>query len=451
MAREENSDSASQASRPMERKADGSGYPLETEAENDASDTGCMERASNALSTLVPAGSMAATIFSTAATCLGGGILGLPSAFSCVGAVAGNIWLFVIALVSVYSLRCLAITAERVKKNSYEQLASCLLGRGCTYLVGALRLVQCLGAMIAYVTSIGNLLEPILDGANAPDSLMTDPGFRLMQALLWVLFFFPLTLFRDVNNLRYVSTVAIMGMLFFTVCVFAHFCEKGKGEDIDMFRSGNIAISGVGVFVFTYGCQVNSIEIYYEMKKPSATRFTICATISMIVCASLYVIAGLFGYLEFGNSVGSSILLRYDPIHEPQMLISYIMVFIKLATSYGLFGNACRSAILVSLGMDPKTVSMWKHLLCTVVVGVATLLSGLFIPDVNTVFGFVGGVCGGMLGFILPALFILYAGDFTLKSVGVFTYFAVFLMLIGGVAAVVFSTGATIYDTFPHD
>ncbi|EPY33679.1 hypothetical protein STCU_02087 [Strigomonas culicis] len=86
------------------------------------------------------------------------------------------------------------------------------------------------------------------------------------------------------------------------------------------------------------------------------------------------------------------------------------------------------------------------HLLIISAIGAVTLLLGLFIPAINTVFNFAGSICGSFLSFINPALFVMYAGDFTRKKVGLFMWLTAHLLLVIGVTALVFGTGATIYS-----
>jgi len=213
-----------------------------------------------------------------------------------------------------------------------------------------------------------------------------------------------------------------------------------------LVQTGNTAILGIGVFIFSFMCQINVLEIYYEMRPRSVSRFTLCACISMTICGVLYYITGIFGYLDFGSLVESSILLHYKPLDEPQVLLSYIGVFVKICASFGLLNNACRSALFPLVGWNPYTVVYWKYLCGATVLAVLALLLGIFIPNVNTVFNFTGGVCGGGIGFILPALFIMYSGDWSLRTVGFVNYVCTHLLLVGGIVALVFGTSATIYS-----
>ncbi|KPI83170.1 amino acid permease (AAT11) [Leptomonas seymouri] len=92
-------------------------------------------------------------------------------------------------------------------------------------------------------------------------------------------------------------------------------------------------------------------------------------------------------------------------------------------------------------------IPFWKHLTVVMVLSVTSLLCGLFIPNINTVFGFAGAISGGFLAFVFPALFVMYSGNFSVAQMGWFTYLNTYLLLLCGVIGIVFGTGGTIYET----
>lgn len=394
---------------------------------------------------IIPPGSVLATVASIGATCIGGGILGVPSALADTGVVEGMMWLAAMGLACAFSLRLLAISSERTGQHSFEQLSMALLGKPGLYLVAVMRFINCLGSMTAYVVSISDLISPIID--QKTDYFASHPQYlRMIQAALWLCFMFPVTIPRKFNQLRYVSTAGVSCMIFFSFCVMAHFFQFGMSSDISLFKGGTGSMRGMGVFMFAYVCQVNVVELYSEMSNRSINKFTTTACCAAAVIFTLYSMTGIFGYLEFGNTIGSSILLRYNPLKEPQMLVSFCGVFVKLCASYGLYGNSARGAVYRAFHVEPKAVAFWKHFLITAGLTLITLLLGLFIPNVNTVFHFVGGLCGGFLSFILPALFVMYTGNWSLQTMGIVHYVLVYMMLFMGVVGVVFGTATTIYD-----
>lgn len=405
----------------------------------------CCGRFCYRASHIIPTGSILATVASVGATCIGGGILGVPSALADTGLIEGMMWLAAMGLACAFSLRLLAIASDKTGQHSFEQLALALLGKPGLYLVAIMRFINCLGSMTAYVVSISDLIEPIINQKTT--YFETHPQyFRMIQAALWLCCMFPVTLPRKFNQLRYVSTAGVSCMIFFSFCVMAHFIQYGMSDDVSLFKGGIGSMKGMGVFMFAYVCQVNVVELYSEMSNRSIERFTTAAMLSAGVIFSLYTMTGMFGYLEFGNNIGPSILLCFNPLKEPQMMVSFCGVFVKLCASYGLYGNAARGAVYRVFRIEPKFVPFWKHFLITAGITLITLLLGLFIPNVNTVFHFVGGLCGGFLSFILPALFVMYAGNWKLSTVGIVHYVLVYLMLYMGVVGVVFGTATTIYS-----
>eukprot|EP00796_Vickermania_ingenoplastis_P009410 gene9410-biopygen5876 len=63
-------------------------------------------------------------------------------------------------------------------------------------------------------------------------------------------------------------------------------------------------------------------------------------------------------------------------------------------------------------------------------------------------FGLVGSLCGGFIGFLFPALFWMYCGEWSLRTVGIWNYIGTYIMIVSGVIAITFGTVSTIYASF---
>ncbi|CCW65408.1 unnamed protein product [Phytomonas sp. EM1] len=402
------------------------------------------------LSTIVPSGGMISTIFSVAATSVGSGIMGLPAAFNSTGIIIAIVYLIVITAETVYSMRLLAQTAEKNKLRSYEEL-SVLLHPKAYIVVSILRVLNTLSGSIAFVVTLGDLLKPILESIDGtPPFLLKTTGRKLLQVGFWLVFMFPFAFSRKFNTLRYASIFGISFMFYLIIVVIVHYFMNGFKADppvhTNLTNTGNAALDGMGVFIFVYMCQINCLEIYFEMTKRSIRRFTLCISISLIFCGLLYFATGLFGYLDFGDAVTGSILHHYNPIKEPQIFVCYVGIFFKICVSFGILNNTCRCALFPLFGWDPQTVSTKKHVIGSAGLAFLALILGIAVPNITMVCGLSGGICGGTIGFMLPALFIMYSGNWNLKSVGIINYVSTYLVLLGGVVALVFSTASSIYS-----
>jgi amino acid permease len=263
-------------------------------------------------------------------------------------------------------------------------------------------------------------------------------------------FMLPLCLPKEINTLRYFSSVAIGFVVYFVIAMVIHSAMHGLQEHprpkVKAFNTGNTAIGGLSTFLFSFISQLNAMEVAGEMYKFSVMRMTIASTIGVMICFTLYLFAGIFGYLDFGDKVTGSALKMYNPIDDKMMGVGYGGLMLKLCVGYGLHMIPVRDAIYHVFQTDVHHMAWWKNACVCALMASLSMICGLFVPRVKVVFGLVGGFAGGFIGYIYPALMYMYAGNWTFSTVGWFHYFSTYLLLIVGVIGVVWGTAAAIYD-----
>lgn len=79
-----------------------------------------------------------------------------------------------------------------------------------------------------------------------------------------------------------------------------------------------------------------------------------------------------------------------------------------------------RDSVVMALGYraDENPVADWLSSTIAGLLALLALLFGLAVPNIRVLFDLLGGVCGGSLSFILPALFALRSGYWSLEAVG---------------------------------
>ncbi|KEG05911.1 amino acid permease [Trypanosoma grayi] len=310
--------------------------------------------------------------------------------------------------------------------------------------------VKCFGACIAYVISASDLVSAFLKDDSVTGYWATLSWNRVVTCIIFFLFMLPLSLPKRINSLRYVSLCGVTFIVYFVITIVIHCAlhglEDGVRDDLVLARKGNEGIRGLGMFMFAYLCQSNMFEVWNEMKpRQSVGRMTRQAAVSMLLSTILYWLAGFFAYLEFGPEVESSVLKMYRPLHDVMMAIAYCGIVVKLCVAFALHILPCRDSLHHLLHWSLDTVAWWKNaVLCTFVSCIA-LIAGLFIPNVSVVFGLLGSLTGGFIAFVFPALFYMYAGDFTRQKVGFWMYAGTYFLLICGVIVICFGTISTIY------
>ncbi|KPI90328.1 putative amino acid transporter aATP11 [Leptomonas seymouri] len=399
---------------------------------------------------ILPYGGVMSSGINLASSCIGAGIIALPSAFNSSGLIMGLIYMIIIAYLTVYSYILLAIVANKTGLRNYEQIVRALMGPGADYFLAFCLWFLSFGGEVSYAISLKDVLTAFLENSpSAPSYLKTLAGERVITFLLWLGFMLPLCLPKEINTLRYFSSLAICFVVYFAIAMIIHSSMHGLQENprpqVKMFNTGNTAIGGFATFIFAFISQLNAMEVAGEMHEFSVKRMTIASTIGVMICFTLYFFSGLFGYLDFGSAVTGSALKMYNPVEDKMMGVGYGGLMLKLCVGYGLHMIPVRDAIYHVFRTDVHRVPWWRNACVCGLMATLSMLCGLFVPRINVVFGLVGGFAGGFIGYIFPALMFMYAGNWTFSSVGWFHYFSTYLLLLVGVIGVVWGTASAIY------
>lgn len=403
---------------------------------------------------VIPFGGLLSNSLSLGSLILGGGIISMPSSFATSGIVMASIYLFVINILTIYTIAILGFVMEKTGCRTYETTAAFLFGSKWAYVVGVIFTLSSGGAAIGYVGAVGTLVHPILQSApGTPDYLRTTNGNRLITTLVWLVCMVPIVLPKKINSLRFFCMCACSMVLYFVATIVIHSStnglQLGLRGDMALFTTGNKAIYGISIFIFAFLCHGIVFSVYWEMKpRPSVKGLVLASTVALTACMVMYFLSGFFGYMDFADATKSSVLYNFDPVNQPYIMVAYIGMLLKLCVSFAMVMIPIRNFIYHCIGWELESVPYWKHIPIIIFVASIILICGLFIPNVNLAFGLVGSLCGGFTGFIIPALFWMYCGNWNRQTVGIWHYLATYLMLIIGVIAIVFGTIATIYQSF---
>lgn len=403
---------------------------------------------------VVSHGGTIASVYTLASATLGAGIVAVPAGFMDSGIAVSTVLLLVVYGCTVYSIALLGVAKDQTGLRSYEEMARGLLGRGWDYLTATLMFLFCWGTCVGYVTSTQDLLTPVLADPSSDGFLQSTTGLRILTSALWLIGMLSLSLPKEINSLRYASTIGVTMVCFLVLCMIIHSAQNGLAHGIPSglkwANSGLQAINGLTTYIFAFICQVNVFEIYSEMTRPTPRRLTINSMLSMGMVALLYWLAGFFGYCDFGDEVSNvSVLLLYQPRKDIMFAMAYIGMVIKLCVGFAICIQPARDALYYCLHMGKTSdVKDWFNWLMSGFLATTALLCGLFVPNINIVFSLLGGVCGSFLGFLFPAYFFIYAGGFTYEKVGFWHYLGCFVLIIGAAVALVFGTVVAFYGQF---
>lgn len=171
---------------------------------------------------------------------------------------------------------------------------------------------------------------------------------------------FPLSLQRNVESLERFSSLGVLSIIFLVLAAVIHSITHGeiigKDNNTQQMLSSMLwpnsswdIIQAFPIIIFAFSCQVNVCAIYEELSPNNATNIEssgdttpqltskqqIMAGITrkgVVLCMTLYICIGLFGYLDFGVSTTDNILNNYciQNTHDPLMTVASVFVAVAV-------------------------------------------------------------------------------------------------------------------------
>ncbi|CCW72343.1 unnamed protein product [Phytomonas sp. Hart1] len=340
--------------------------------------------------------------------------------------------------------------AQHTGARSYSEAARKLMGQGVDHLIAVLIILICFSGSVMYIITVRELLRSVLNRPSSSTWLRSSSGVDFMTTMVWLFIMVPLSIPKLINSLRYISLISVLMVIYLMAIIFSHSVAHGLNnpkirKEVVFSRSGNVALKGLSIFMFTFLCQLNAFEVFHEMKTKTISNFTLCSTISVIFCALLYMVSGIFGYMDFGNNIAVYVLQRYDHVNSVSVTVAYVGLIVNVSVTFALHMIPFRNAIYHFSHLDPMGVPYLTHILVMMFPLTLSLLFALFFYELNTVMNVAIAFCGGILCLIMPALCYMYCGNFSHKTVGWLNFLGTYSLLIYGCAAVSFGTVMTVY------
>jgi len=321
---------------------------------------------------------------------LGAGALSLPFAMSLTGIVFGVLLLLFSAYITIVSIDVIIDSCKRTKLFQYEDVSVRLVGPGAGRVLEVSLLVFCFGTAVAYIVAVGDILDqglrsiPYLWESNDDTGIDIDEhnewGFTSMYSrerimiLFWGLVMFPLSLQRHVEALERFSSLGVLSIIFLVMAAVIHSIAHGDvfGGNVDdssqhIYSTTDISsmlwpksfwdvIQAFPIIIFAFSCQVNVCAIFEELSpddntihnaSPSATneifimesKQRIMGRITrngILLCMTLYISIGLFGFLDFSHDTGDNILNNYciQTTHDHLMIAASAFVAVAVVVAF---------------------------------------------------------------------------------------------------------------------
>uniref|UniRef100_A0A4W6G0W0 Solute carrier family 38 member 4 n=1 Tax=Lates calcarifer TaxID=8187 RepID=A0A4W6G0W0_LATCA len=357
------------------------------------------------------------SVFNLSNAIMGSGILGLSFAMANTGIVLFTVLLVGVAILSLYSVHLLLMTAKEGGSLIYEKLGERAFGwPGKMAAFGSI-IMQNIGAMSSYLFIVKYELPEVI---RAFLGLEESSGEWYLNGNYLVVFvsigiILPLSLLKNLGYLGYTSGFSLSCMVFFLGVVIYKKTQLPCPLPFFYHHSSNLSINGsdmtglymqqnhstaytVPILAFAFVCHPEVLPIYSELKDRSRKKMQNVSNLSILAMLIMYMLSALFGYLTFYDNVEAELLHTFTKVYkfDTMLLLVRLAVLTAVTLTVPIVLFPIRSSITTLL-FSGREFSWTRHMLIAAAILAFNNMLVIFVPTIRDIFGFIGefrpGVC----------------------------------------------------------
>lgn len=368
--------------------------------------------------------SFTGAVFNLSTTIVGAGIMALPATMKALGLVLGIAMIIFMAFLAEASIELLLRFSRAAKATSYGSVMGEAFGKYGKICLQICILVNNIGVLIVYMIIIGDVLSGTTSSGIHHAGVLegwfgvqwwNGRGFVLLVITLFV--FAPLACLKRIDSLKVTSGISVgLAVVFLVITVGITLIKLINGSilmprllpNVTDFTSFLNLFTVVPVLVTAYICHYNVHSIDNELEDNTQIKGVVRS--SLALCATVYVMISLFGFLLFGDATLDDILANFDAnlgipygsLLNDVVRVSYVahLMLVFPIVFYPLRVNL--DGLLFPSSM-PLALDNLRFALITVGLITLILFGAYFIPSIWVAFQFTGATAAVCIGFIFPA------------------------------------------------
>ena len=403
--------------------------------------------------------SLVASIVNMMNTIVGAGVLSIPLTVKKSGIIGAFILLAISLYLSLEGAKMLSTTAVYTMAESYGMVANNLHMPFMGILGDWAMIIFDLGVSVAYLIILFSQVKDLLVNWGNVAVETANNLYPLIGSLVTLFIAFPLLCIPSIDALRFVSGASVFCIcLFVVIAVVKGVAQLVKGgleynllpQDLAGFTSA------VSVFFTSLCCHVNIPKMTAELRIPENSRFSNKVkkmiridNVAFLSCGAIYFVVGACGYLAYGNSIESNLLTNFSNDKAWYLNIVKLAYALVVLFSYPTLAFAAVVTFdKICFKKQPRP--LWRRIVECFIWSAISCFIAIIIPQLDTVFGITGSLCGILVNFAIPASYFIgmikmerakaqAARTAVFKASNGKYYLAWFMFYFGIVAAIVFT------------
>uniref|UniRef100_A0A8C2ADF3 Solute carrier family 38 member 4 n=1 Tax=Cyprinus carpio TaxID=7962 RepID=A0A8C2ADF3_CYPCA len=297
------------------------------------------------------------SVFNLSNAIMGSGILGLSFAMANTGIILFVILLLGVAVLSLYSVHLLLVTAKEGGSLIYEKLGERAFGwPGKMAAFGSITL-QNIGAMSSYLFivkyELPEVIRAFLGLEENSGEWYLNGNYAVVLVSIGIIL--PLSLLKNLGYLGYTSGFSLSCMVFFlgvliykkTIlpCPLPFFYQhesnmsvNGSEDHQDMctpkyFVFNSQTAYTIPILAFAFVCHPEVLPIYSELKDRSRRKMQKVSNLSILAMLVMYLLSALFGYLTFYDHVEAELLHTFTKVYKFDTMLLLVRLAVLTAVT----------------------------------------------------------------------------------------------------------------------
>uniref|UniRef100_A0A673KBR4 Sodium-coupled neutral amino acid transporter 4-like n=1 Tax=Sinocyclocheilus rhinocerous TaxID=307959 RepID=A0A673KBR4_9TELE len=301
------------------------------------------------------------SVFNLSNAIMGSGILGLSFAMANTGIILFVILLLGVAILSLYSVHLLLVTAKEGGSLIYEKLGERAFGwPGKMAAFGSITL-QNIGAMSSYLFivkyELPEVIRAFLRLEENSGEWYLNGNYAVVLVSIGIIL--PLSLLKNLGYLGYTSGFSLSCMVFFLgvvrflfiycECLIAALhaiCDPGalglyslqNASALDMctpkyFVFNSQTAYTLPILAFAFVCHPEVLPIYSELKDRSRRKMQTVSNLSILAMLVMYLLSALFGYLTFYDHVEAELLHTFTKVYKFDTMLLLVRLAVLTAVT----------------------------------------------------------------------------------------------------------------------
>uniref|UniRef100_A0A8D0CFM3 Solute carrier family 38 member 4 n=1 Tax=Scleropages formosus TaxID=113540 RepID=A0A8D0CFM3_SCLFO len=357
------------------------------------------------------------SVFNLSNAIMGSGILGLSYAMANTGIVIFISLLFAVAILSLYSVHLLLMTAKEGGSLIYEKLGERAFGWPGKMAAFGCITMQNIGAMSSYLFIVKYELPEVIRAFLGLEEISGEwyLNGNYLVVFVSVGVIMPLALLKNIGTLGWGSCFPVCyGVLWQchdesmnASLLLAHDADDDTCKP-KFFVFNSQTVYTMPILAFAFVCHPEVLPIYSELKDRSRRKMQNVSNLSIFAMLVMYMLSALFGYLTFYDSVEAELLHTFTKVYkfDTLLLLVRLAVLTAVTLTVPIVLFPIRSSI-VTLMFSGKEFSWIRHMFIAACILTFNNLLVIFVPTIRDIFGFIGASAATMLIFIMPSAFYI--------------------------------------------